>query len=113
MSNRRLPRGVGRWKGTGDGIESVLEEGVLHGGCVTVRRDDVDGLQRDNFRGRDDSGGPIPERSSEVLCCLYPAIFILIPVGNIKSMLLQHLLFDSINKVAYKSKTSRNGAYLV
>jgi len=92
MSDRRPPRVVGRWEGTVDGIESVLDEGVLYGGCVTIRRGDVDGPERDNFRGRDGIGGPIPERCPEVLCCRYPAVFILIPVGNIKSVLLQHLL---------------------
>ena len=69
MSDRCLPILVGGWKRAVDGVEGVLIQRVRHGGRVTVRRNDVDGLQRDDLGGRDAIRSPIPVRRSEVLCC--------------------------------------------
>ena len=60
MSDRCLPRTVGSWEGRVDGVESILKQGVRHNGSVTIRRDDVDALQRDNLKRWDDISSPIP-----------------------------------------------------
>ena len=69
MSDRCLPVLVGSWERRVDGVEGVLVQGVRHSGSITVGRDDVDGLQRDDLRRWDAVRGPIPIGRSEVLGC--------------------------------------------
>ena len=72
MSDCRLPILVGswpRWEGRIDGTESILDDGVRHSGRLTIRRDDIDSLQRDNLRRRDGISSPIPVWRSQVLGC--------------------------------------------
>src|SRR5713226_4840616 len=100
MSDRCLPILVGSWERWVDGVEGVLVQGVRHSGRVTVRRGDVNALQRDDLRRRDGIGSPIPVRRSEVLCCAHPPLLILVLASNVKGLLLQYLLYNSINMVA-------------
>lgn len=69
-SDRCLPILVGRWERGVDGMECILVQGVGHISRVTVRRSDIDGLQRDDLRRRDSIGSPVPVRRSKVLCCV-------------------------------------------
>jgi hypothetical protein len=45
IPDRRLISVPRRWKRRFDGIERVLVQGVRHTGRLTVRRDNIDGLQ--------------------------------------------------------------------
>ena len=71
-----------------DGVEIVLEQGVLDG-LLTVRLDDVKVLQRDDLGRGDAVCSPIPVRRSKVLRCMYPPVFILVLFGDVKGMLLK------------------------
>jgi hypothetical protein len=51
-----------------DGVEFILEQGVLYG-HLTLGRDDVKVLQRDDLGRGDAVSSPIPVRRSKVLRC--------------------------------------------
>ena len=51
-----------------DRVEFILEQGVLHG-LLTIDRDDVKVLQRDDLGRGDAISSPIPVRRSKVLRC--------------------------------------------
>ncbi|SRR6266851_5410042 len=98
--NRRLPVLVGRFEGRVDGVESVLVQWVRHISRVAVRgRQDGDSSQRNDLSRRDAVGSPIPVGCAQVLSCRYPALLILVSLGNRKSILLQRLLYYSISIV--------------
>lgn len=65
--DRRPQKAPRAWERRVDGVEGVLEQGVRHRGRLTVGRDDIDGLQRDDLRRWDAIRSPIPVRRSEVL----------------------------------------------
>lgn len=76
VSDRRLPMFVWIWERRVNRVESVLEEGVRHGGRLTIGCDDIDGRQGDNFIRRDGVSRPVPVWRSQVLGCSNPALCI-------------------------------------
>jgi hypothetical protein len=95
---------VGICKRAVDRVESVLVEWVRHSTRGTVKRDDGNGLKRDNLGRRDSTGSPIPIRCSKVLGRGFPTSFVdSVFLSNFQSMALHHLLFNLINNVVYAS----------
>jgi hypothetical protein len=93
IPDRRLIGVPRRWERRVDGVESVPIKRVWHACRLTVRRDNIDGLQGDDLRRRDTIGSPVPVGRSEVLGYSYPMrLIVTIGLGNVKSVLLQHLL---------------------
>ena len=81
-------------------MESVLVERIRHADGATIKGGDVDGLKRDNFRGRDSICSPIPIRRSQVLSCSNPISLVdLVSLGNVESMALHDLLYNWIIRV--------------
>ena len=98
MSDRRLPTTVWSRERSVNWIESVLDEGVRHGGRLAIGRDNIDSLQGDNLRRGYGITRPVPVWRSQVLGRGNPALFInLVRVGDLNSMLTQHLL-DNLSK---------------
>jgi hypothetical protein len=85
------------YEGLVDGVKSVLEEWVRHGGGFAIEISDGNVRKSDDLGDYIARGSPIPVRCSKVLGCGCPSLFVNREIlRNLESMALHHLLYDSI-----------------